>query len=102
MPQRDMRAALGERATGMRTISRTTWRAGAVALVFSALIAGVFASTASSSANHGPSGQVPVSSPAGQEPNSADDGQSGQGSVLSPAQPPGSSSGSGQVTSGGS
>jgi hypothetical protein len=90
MPQRDVRAAVGERVTGMRKISRTTWRAGAVGLVLSGLIAGVFHNAASAAAQHGQSGRGAVSSHAG------------QGGILIPAKPPASSSGSSQVTSGSS
>jgi hypothetical protein len=45
MPQRDLRVAVGERNSGMSKISRTTWRAGAIGLVFSGLIAGVLHNT---------------------------------------------------------
>lgn len=102
MPHRDVRAAVGERVTGMRKISRTTWRAGAVGLVFSGLIAGVFHNAASSAADHGQSGRAGVSSHTGPGSNSTGNGQSGQGGITIPAQPPGPSSGSGQVTSGSS
>jgi hypothetical protein len=90
MPHRDVRAAIGERVTGMRKISRTTWRAGAVGLVFSGLIAGVFHNAADAAAGHGQAGHGAVSSHAG------------NGGILIPAKPPAATSGSSQVTSGSS
>jgi hypothetical protein len=86
MPQRDLRVAVGERNTGMSKIGRTTWRAGAVGLVLSGLLAGVLHNTVIRSAHSSRS--------AGST--------SGQSQVTGPASPPGSSSGSSQVISGGS
>jgi hypothetical protein len=67
MPKRDVRVAVGERNTGMSKISRTTWRAGAVGLVFSGLLAGVLHNTATGPARpaHSPgstSGSAQVTS----------------------------------------
>ncbi len=92
-PLGSVTAAAGERDTGVRKISRITWRAGAVGLVFSGLLAGVLHNTTVSESHR--------SGSAG--PQSGSTGtQSGQGGVLIPAQPPAPASGSGQVTSGAS
>jgi hypothetical protein len=83
--QGTLHAAVDERNTGFRKIGRITWRAGAVGLVFSGLLAGVLHNSSVSEAHR--------SGSAGP--------QSGQGGVLIPGQPPAPASGSGQVTSGG-
>jgi hypothetical protein len=67
MPQRDLRVAVGERNSGMSKIGRTTWRAGAVGLVFSGLLAGVLHNT--------------VTGPA--HPSHAPGSSSGPGQVIS-------------------
>lgn len=84
-PMGAVNVAVGERDTGVRKISRLTWQAGAVGLVFSGLLAGVLHNTTVSTAHRSTSST-----------------QSGQGGVLIPSQPPAPSAGPGQVTSGAS
>ena len=80
MPEHDARAAARDRDSGLRKISRLTWRAGAAGAVFSAVIG--IALT-----HHGEAAASTHAQP---------------GSIQIPAQPPQSSSGGGQVTSGAS
>jgi hypothetical protein len=97
-----VRVAVGEREAGFRKISRTTWRAGAVGLVLSGLIAGVFHSTADVTSDSGRSGSGAATGHAGRGAAGTGGGQSGGSSIVIPAQPPAPASGSGQVTSGAS
>lgn len=83
MRRDDMRFAMAARDDGMRKISRLTWRAGAVGVVCSALIAAAFGH--SIAAHHQGNG-----------------GQPGQGTIIVPAEPPAPAQGAGQVTSGAS
>jgi hypothetical protein len=78
-----MRFAMAARDDGLRKISRLTWRAGAVGVVCSALIAAAFGHSAA--ARHQGNG-----------------GQPGQGTIIVPAEPPAPAQGAGQVTSGAS
>jgi hypothetical protein len=81
-----VRFAMAERDDGLRKISKVTWRAGAVGVICSAVMAVAFghhAAAASPSTNPGT-------------------GSRQHGSILVPAQPPASSQGAGQVTSGSS
>jgi hypothetical protein len=79
------RSAAAARDAGIRRISRFTWRAGAVGVVCSALIAVAFGHHA-----------------AAQQPRTGNGGNSGQGTIVIPAQPPAPAPGAGQVTSGAS
>jgi hypothetical protein len=83
MRRDDVRFAMAARDDGMRKISRFTWRAGAVGVVCSALIAAAFGH--SIAAHHQGNG-----------------GQPGQGTIIVPAEPPAPAQGAGQVTSGAS
>jgi hypothetical protein len=80
MRRDDMRFAVAVRDDGVRKVTRLTWRAGAVGVVCSALIAVAF--------GHGVRHTAPS--------------HSSQGTIVIPAQPPAPAQGSGQVTSGAS
>jgi hypothetical protein len=84
MPQQDARAAARDRDSGLRKVSKLTWRAGAAGVAFSAIVGVAFThhagAAASTQARHA------------RQPNS----------IVIPAQPPQQSSGTGQVTSGAS
>ncbi|MGD0374729.1 MAG: hypothetical protein ABSB01_09145 [Streptosporangiaceae bacterium] len=84
MRRDDVRFAMAARDDGMRKISRFTWRAGAVGVVCSALIAAAFGHSVA--ADHG----------------QGNGGQQGQGAIIVPAEPPAPAQGAGQVTSGAS
>ncbi len=99
MGRHDVQVAVDERDTGVRKISRTTWRAGAVGLVMSGLLVGVFHNAASEATDHG-SGAVSGHTTRGA--GNTGSGQSGGGTIVIPNQPPAPASGSGQVTSGAS
>jgi hypothetical protein len=92
MPEHDARAAARDRDSGLRKISRLTWRAGAAGAVFSAVIG--IALT-----HHG---EAAASTHAQPGSTQAPARQQQPGSIQIPAQPPQSSSGGGQVTSGAS
>ena len=77
-----MRSAVTRRDEGVRRVSRVTWRAGAIGVVCSALIAVAFGHHADAQA--------------------AQTGQHRQGGILVPNQPPAPVKGAGQVTSGAS
>jgi hypothetical protein len=79
--QYDTRFAVGERDSGVRKVSRLTWRAGLVGAGVAALIGVTFAHPAGASRTARPSQQ---------------------GAIIIPGQPPQPSSGGGQVTSGAS
>jgi hypothetical protein len=76
--------AAAARDAGIRRISKFTWRAGAVGVVCSALIAVAFGHHA-----------------AAQQPRTGN-GNAGPGTIVIPAQPPAPAQGAGQVTSGAS
>jgi hypothetical protein len=115
----DVQVAVDERDTGVRKIGRTTWRAGAVGLVMSGLLVGVFHNAAIQTAGRG-SGAVSGHATSGASKNGASkdgasksgtghngasktgSGQSGSSTIVIPSQPPAPASGSGQVTSGAS
>jgi hypothetical protein len=78
-------AAVNVRDDGLRKVTRLTWRAGAAAVMCSALIAAAFGHGATSS-------HATTSTPARQ----------GQRTILIPAQPPAAIPGAGQVNSGAS
>ncbi len=104
-PHGSVNAAVGERDTGVRKISRVTWRAGAVGLVFSGLLAGVLHNTTvseihRSGSTDGQSSSTGTNSGSTGTNSGSTGTQSGQGGALAPAQPPAPASGSGQVTSG--
>lgn len=80
MRQNDQRFAAAIRDDGLRKVTRLTWRAGAVGVICSALIAAAF-------------GHNVRQSPAG---------PSQQGTIVIPGQPPAPAQGAGQVTSGAS
>ena len=84
MRRDEARFAAAARDAGIRRISKFTWRAGAVGVVFSALIAVAFGHHA-----------------AAQQPKTGN-GNPRQGTIVIPAQPPAPAQGSGQVTSGAS
>jgi hypothetical protein len=79
--QYDTRFAVGERDSGVRKVSRLTWRAGLIGTGVAALIGVAFAH---------PAGASRVARP------------SQQGEIIIPGQPPQPTSGGGQVTSGAS
>lgn len=84
MPQHDRRLAALERDSGMRKVSRLTWRAGLTGVACSAVIAvalGHHPQASASTVHHGR--------------------QQSSGIVI-PGQPPQPASGSGQVSSGAS
>ena len=81
MDRDDVRSAAARRDEGLRRVRRLTWRAGAVGLIGSALIAAAFGHHASATASHHPA-----------KP----------GGILVPAQPPRAVPGDGQVNSGAS
>jgi hypothetical protein len=76
----DMRSATARRDEGVRRITRLTWRAGAIGVICSAVIAIAFG-------HHAEAGAVHHHQP---------------GIILVPNQPPAPVSGAGQVTSGAS
>jgi hypothetical protein len=76
--------AAAARDAGIRRISKFTWRAGAVGVVCSALIAAALGHHA-----------------AAQQPRTGN-GNAGPGTIVIPAQPPAPAQGAGQVTSGAS
>ena len=78
------RSAAAARDAGIRRISRFTWRAGAVGVVCSALIAVAFGHHATA-----------------QQPKTGN-GNPGPGTIVIPAQPPAPAQGAGQVASGAS
>jgi hypothetical protein len=80
MPEHDARAAARDRDSGLRKVSRVTWRAGAAGIAFTAAI-GVALT------HHGDAAAGPRHD---QQPSS----------IQVPAQPPQHSTGDGQVTSG--
>jgi hypothetical protein len=82
MPGNDMHSAVTRRNDGVRKISRLTWRAGAVGVICSGLIAVAF--------GHHTNAQA------------AQPGHHQQGGILVPNQPPAPVQGAGQVTSGAS
>jgi hypothetical protein len=84
MRRDDVHFAAAARDDGIRKISKVTWRAGAVGVVCSALIAAAF--------GHHAAAQPQKTSHPGQ----------GQGTIVVPAQPPAPGQGAGQVTSGAS
>ena len=84
MRRDDTAFAAAARDAGIRRISKFTWRAGAVGVVCSALIAVAFGHHAAT-----------------QHPKGGN-GNAGQGTIVIPAQPPGPAQGAGQVTSGAS
>jgi hypothetical protein len=79
--QYDTRFAVGERDSGVRKVSRLTWRAGLIGAAVAALFGVVLAHPAAASRT----GQ-----------------QNQQGEIIVPGQPPQPTSGGGQVTSGAS
>jgi hypothetical protein len=82
--RRDERFAAAARDDGIRKISKFTWRAGAIGVAGSALIAVAFGHHATPAAG-------------------SDSGShSGPGTIVVPAQPPAPAHGAGQVTSGAS
>jgi hypothetical protein len=83
MTEHDARAAARDRDSGLRTISRSTWRAGAAGIAFTAVIGVAFTHHADASATPARQHRQPSS-------------------IVIPAQPPQPSTGSGQVTSGAS
>jgi hypothetical protein len=85
MRRDDTRYAAAARDAGIRRISRFTWRAGAVGVVCSALIAVAFGHHAAAA-----------------QQKTGNRGNSGQGTIVIPAQPPAPAQGAGQVTSGAS
>jgi hypothetical protein len=78
----DMRSAVARRNDGVRQVSRLTWRAGAVGVICSAIIAVAFGHHADAQA--------------------AQPGHHQQGGIVVPNQPPAPVKGAGQVTSGAS
>ena len=82
MGRDDVKFAAAARDDGIRKISKVTWRAGAVGVVCSALIAVAFGHQAAA------------------QPQKS--GHPGQGTIVVPAQPPAPAHGAGQVTSGAS
>ena len=82
MRRDDVQFAAAARDDGIRKISKVTWRAGAVGVVCSALIAVAF--------GHHVAAQPQKS------------GNRGQPAIVVPAQPPAPAHGAGQVTSGAS
>ena len=85
MGRDDVRFAAAARDDGIRKISKYTWRAGAIGVVCSALIAAAFG-------HHAGTRQPSTGTSPGQ----------GQGTIVVPAQPPAPAHGAGQVTSGAS
>ena len=79
MRQDDGRFAMAARDAGMRKVTRLTWRAGAVGVICSALIAAAFGHDIRS---------TPAAPP--------------QRGIVVPGQPPAPAQGAGQVTSGAS
>jgi hypothetical protein len=79
--QYDTWFAVGERDSGVRKVSRLTWRAGLIGAAVAALLGVVLAHPANAS----------------RQP-----GQTQPGGIIIPGQPPKPSSGGGQVTSGAS
>lgn len=100
MPQRSVRAAAAERNSGMSKIGRTTWLAGGVGLVFSALLTGMLHNTSAAPAST--SNSPGSTSGSVQSPGSSSGSVQFPGSSSGSVQSPGSSSGSAQVISGGS
>jgi hypothetical protein len=84
MRRDDTPFATAARDAGIRRISKFTWRAGAIGVVCSALIAVAFGHHA-----------------AAQQPKTGD-GNGGHPAIVIPAQPPAPAQGAGQVTSGAS
>jgi len=84
MRRDDTALGVAARDPGIRRISKFTWRAGAVGVACSTLIAVTFGYHA-----------------AAQQPK-AGNGDAGQGTIVIPAQPPAPAQGAGQVTSGAS
>jgi hypothetical protein len=96
VPRYDRRFAAIERDSGIRKVSRLTWRAGLTGVACSALI-GVAISHSAAGAT-GSSGRHSQPPP----PHQQQQGQQQQGGIVVPAQPPQPSAGAGQVTSGAS
>ena len=84
MRRDDAAFAAAARDAGIRRISKFTWRAGAVGVVCSALIAVAFGHHATA-----------------QQPKTGN-GNAGSGTIVIPAQPPAPAQGARQVTSGAS
>ncbi|HEV2241490.1 MAG TPA: hypothetical protein VGR98_10650 [Streptosporangiaceae bacterium] len=84
MRRDDVRYAAAARDAGIRRISKFTWRAGAVGVACSALIAVAF--------GHHTAAQQPKTG----------NGNAGHPAIVIPAQPPAPAQGAGQVTSGAS
>lgn len=81
MRRDDVGSAVAARDDGVRKVTRLTWRAGAISVICSALIAVAFGHNVKHAAPRPP----------------------GQGSsIIIPAQPPAPAQGAGQVTSGAS
>jgi hypothetical protein len=80
MRRDDVAYAVAARDDGLRKVTRLTWRAGAVGIVCSALIAVAFGHNVSRTAPRPPA----------------------PGTIVIPAQPPAPAQGAGQVTSGAS
>ncbi len=81
MAQYDTRFAVGERDSGVRKVSRLTWRAGLIGAAAAAIFGVVLAHPANASRQQT---------------------HDQQGGIIIPGQPPQPTSGGGQVTSGGS
>lgn len=84
MRRDDVRFAMAARDDGIRKISRFSWRAGAVGVAGSALIAAAFGHSVAAHHNQG------------------NGGRPGQGTIIVPAEPPAPAQGAGQATSGAS
>jgi hypothetical protein len=82
--RRNERFAAAARDDGIRKISKFTWRAGAIGVAGSALIAVAFGHHVAA------------------QPGNDSGSHSGQGTIVVPAQPPAPAHGAGQVTSGAS
>jgi hypothetical protein len=121
MPEYDARAAARDRDSGLRKVSRFTWRAGAAGVAFSAVIgvalthhgnaaastqqqapAGQLSSPGQSSGGQSPGGQSPAAQNSGGQQGSGAQQDQPSAPVQAPAQPPQQSTGNGQVTSGAS
>ena len=120
MRRDDVRFAAAARDDGIRRVTKYTWRAGAVGIVCSAVIAAAFGhhvaaqqpstvqggASNSSGTSGGGTGSGSGSSSntgSGGSSNTGSGGNQGQGgTIVVPAQPPAPASGGGQVTSGAS
>lgn len=105
MPEYDARAAR-DRDSGLRKVSRVTWRAGAAGVAFAAVIGVALTHHADAAITERQQQQPQQQRQRPQQPRPRQRHQHQRhrqpGSILIPAQPPRQSSGNGQVTSGAS